>query len=239
MELQNSKYVAFVPARSGSKRLKDKNIKLLNGKPLVIWTLEAVVSCKKISQVIFSTDSLEYWNLVKSYIKSEKITFDFREINDASDNVKIFDYLKNNNKKIFSSLKGAFILALPTAPFRNKYHIEEAIKLFESSNKPVFSATEFSFPISFAFKLKNKKWDPVFKNSPMITGNTRSQDQEKVYRPNGAIYIRRIEDLLDNDMKTLYDDAVPFIMDIQDSIDIDNISDFNIAEAIMKKKSKN
>jgi len=239
MELQNSKYVAFVPARSGSKRLKNKNIKLLNGKPLVIWTLEALVKCEKISEVKFSTDSLDYWNIVKSYINSEKITLDYRELNDASDNIKIFDYLKNNNKKIFSSLKGAFILALPTAPFRNKHHIEEAIKLFESINKPVFSATEFTFPISFAFKLKNKKWDPVFKNSPMITGNTRSQDQEKLYRPNGAIYIRRIEDLLDSNLKTLYYDAVPFIMDIQDSIDIDNISDFKIAEAIMKKNFNN
>ena len=238
MELQNIKYTAFVPARSGSKRLKDKNIKILNGKPLLIWTLEEVVKCKRISEIIFSTDSLDYWNLVKSQIKSQKIILDLRGSDQASDNVKIFDYLKNNNKKIFSNRKGAFILALPTAPFRKTFHIDEAINLFESLNKPVFSATEFSFPISFAFKLSNQNWEPVFKNSPMITGNTRSQDQEKVFRPNGAIYIRRIEELFGNNLKTLYDNAIPFIMDFQDSIDIDNILDFKVAEALMKNPKK-
>lgn len=237
MEIQNNRYTAFVPARSGSKRLKDKNIKLINGKPLVVWTLESVVNNDRINKVIFSTDSLKYWDLVNSYIKSKKLTLDFRDESDASDNVKIFDYIKNKAKKIFTNGEDVFILTLPTAPLRQMHHIDEAINLFEVYKKPIFSATEFSFPISFAFKLSNENWLPIFKNSPMITGNTRSQDQEKAYRPNGAIYIRKIDDLHKSDLNTLYCNAIPYIMMNSDSVDIDNEFDFIVAEAIMKSQS--
>ena len=86
------KYTAFVPARSGSKRLPGKNIKLLAGKPLVVWTLEAFINSSKVGEVIFSTDSMEYWQIVKEYIKSDKLILDFRSSEEAGDSVKIFDY---------------------------------------------------------------------------------------------------------------------------------------------------
>ena len=102
------KYTAFVPARSGSKRLPGKNVKLLAGKPLVVWTLEAFVNSNKVDEVIFSTDSTEYWEIVKEYIKSDKLILDFRSPEEAGDTVKIFDYLKNENRKIF----GKFMFTL-------------------------------------------------------------------------------------------------------------------------------
>ena len=58
-------YVAVIPARSGSKRIKNKNIKMLAGKPLMIWTIEACLRCKKITTVLLSTDSDEYVQVAK------------------------------------------------------------------------------------------------------------------------------------------------------------------------------
>nr|NIO43200.1 hypothetical protein [Burkholderiales bacterium] len=58
---QRVRYTAIVPARAGSKRLPNKNVMPLAGKPLLLWTLEACVQTPQIDRVILSTDSREYW----------------------------------------------------------------------------------------------------------------------------------------------------------------------------------
>ena len=119
-------------------------------------------------------------------------------------------------------------------PMRNKSHIKEAIELSERLSKGVFSAVEYEFAVSFAFTLENtSKWKPLFDESPMLTGNTRSQDQIKAYHPNGAIYIRDIDDLKQNELKTIYQNCAPYVMDRSLSVDIDTLADFRLAEALM------
>ncbi len=230
------KYTAFVPARSGSKRLPNKNIKPLARKPLVLWTLEACINSPKIDEVIFSTDSVEYWELAKQYFDSDKLTLDDRSAEEAGDTVKIFDYLKTSVDKIFGDREGKFLMALPTMPLRNAEHISEAIMLSEKMNKPVFSAVAYDFAVSFAFTQNDdQSWSPLFEDSPMVTGNTRSQDQIKTYHPNGAIYIRNIADLRDASLKTIYHNGIPLIMDSAFSVDIDTLNDFKMAEAILSR----
>lgn len=227
-------YTAIVPARSGSKRLPHKNIKLLGDKPLLVWTLEACIRAKRVDEVILSTDSMEYWEIARKYLNSDKLRLDFREPVEAGDTIKIFDYVKDKRSKIFGSRDGAFVLALPTVPLRGALHVDEAIALFETSGKPVFSATNYGFPISFAFRTQESgSWEPLFHDSPMVTGNTRSQNQQDTYHPNGAIYVRNIDDLAQHDLMTLYTDAVPYLMSRTDSVDIDTEVDFKIAAALM------
>lgn len=226
-------YIAFVPARSGSKRVPGKNVKLLASKPLVVWTLQAFVETEEIDAVIFSTDSMAYWELVREYITSPKLRLDFRMSDDAGDKVKVFDYLKQNAKKIFGGYKDNFVMGLPTVPFRGSEHIAEAIALHKNTGRPVFSATEYGFPISFAFYQDVEYgWKPAFENCPMVTGNTRSQDQLQAYHPNGAIYVRSVSDLEKTETNTLYHNALPYLMDRNHSVDIDNEADFLVAEAV-------
>jgi CMP-N-acetylneuraminic acid synthetase len=226
-------YVAFVPARSGSKRLPGKNIKMLADKPLVVHTLEAFVNAQKVDKVIFSTDSQEYWDIANRFINSDKLVLDYREPEQAGDKVKIFDYLKDSYQKIFTDPNDVFLMGLPTVPLRNSQHVDEAIALFEKKEQPVFSATEYGFPISFAFYDEEEQWTPVFDHSPMLTGNTRSQDQKIAYHPNGAIYVRKINDFQNSKLLTLYQNAVPYLMSRTHSVDIDNPIDFLVAEAIL------
>ncbi len=234
-----SKNIAFVPARSGSKRLKDKNVRILYKKPLVVWSLEACINSYKIDEVVFSTDSKDYVDLVKSFIDSPKLRIHMRSNVEAGDNIKIFDYLKENAGKIFGTEEGRFIMALPTMPLRNETHIDQALKLSDDFAKPVFSAVEYDFPVSFAFEITEEKaWAPMISNSPMLTGNTRSQDQKKMYHPNGAIYIRSIKDLNAPSLKTIYQGAIPMIMDKLESVDIDTMDDFVFAETLMKNVIK-
>lgn len=225
---------AFIPARSGSKRVPGKNIKPLAGKPLVLWSLEACVRAPSVSRVIFSTDSEQYWDLARRHLGEEKLTLDFRSPDEAGDKVKIFDYLRGAHGKIFSGSDTTFLMGLPTVPFRSTKHIEEAISLHRTSQKPVFSATEYGFPVSFAFYMESDgTWAPVGAANPMETGNTRSQDQRTAYHPNGAIYVRAVADLATPDLKTLYDGAVAYVMDRNASVDIDNEADFAIASAMV------
>jgi CMP-N,N'-diacetyllegionaminic acid synthase len=228
------RYTAFVPARSGSKRLPNKNVMDLAGKPLLVWTLQACMGASQIDEVILSTDSMEYYELARDHLGSDKLSLDFREPDEAGDKVKIFDYLKEKREKIFGVRDGAFILALPTAPLRKSIHVDGAISLYEEKGRPVFSATSYDFAVSFAFHVDNSDhWSTVFETNPMLTGNTRSQDQQETYHPNGAIYVRSIDDLDNEGLQTLYSEAVPYLMDRRDSIDIDNEIDFKIAEVLI------
>ena len=227
-------YTAVVPARSGSKRLPHKNVKPLGDKPLLVWTLEACIEAEHVDEVILSTDSMEYWEIAKKYVRSDKLSLDFRASDEAGDTVKIFDYIKDKRSKLFGARTGVFILALPTVPLRRSKHVNEAIVLFEASGKPVFSATSFGFPISFSFRMEESNvWHPVFPDSPMLTGNTRSQNQQDAFHPNGAIYVRAIDDLARADLKTLYEDALPYLMSREESVDIDAEIDFKIATALL------
>ena len=119
---------AFVPARSGSKRLRNKNIKMLRGKPLVVWTLEACIGAKNVDKVIFSTDSKQYWDQVSSFIQSDKLVLSLRTPEEAGDKVKIFDYLQQNIDNIFDKDTERLLLALPTMPLRTNQHIDQAIE---------------------------------------------------------------------------------------------------------------
>lgn len=227
-------FTAVVPARSGSKRVPGKNIRMLGDKPLFAWTLEACAAVDKIRTVILSTDSEEYWELAQQHVPGGKLELDLRTPDEAGDKVKIFDYLTGKRDKLFGDRDGAFILALPTVPLRRSHHVEEAIAQFETNGRPVFSATAYGFPISFAFHLDDDgKWETVFPDNPMLTGNTRSQEQKTAYHPNGAIYIRLIRDLGRPGLVSLYEDADPYLMDASSSIDIDNEADFAVAAALL------
>lgn len=227
-------YIAIVPARSGSRRLPNKNIRPLAGKPLLLWTLEACISTKRIGKVILSTDSMDYWKLASEHLASPKLVLDHRTREEAGDDVKIFDYLKQFRGKVFGQPQGAFVLALPTVPLRKSVHINEALDLYENHGRPVFSATTYNFPVSFAFRLdKRCDWSPLFDDSPMVTGNTRSQNQVAVYHPNGAIYVRAIADLSEPDLMSLYQDARPYLMAPHASVDIDSEIDFALASALL------
>ena len=85
------KYLAIIPARSGSKGLKDKNIKLLNGKPLIAYTIEAALTTKIFEEVMVSTDSSYYAELSRQYGAS--VPF-LRKEELAKDNTSSWDVVK-------------------------------------------------------------------------------------------------------------------------------------------------
>lgn len=237
-----TRIICFVPARSGSKRLKNKNIKILNGKPLIFWTIKKAINVNLFEKIIFSTDSKKYYNILIKYLKDEKlctnkIVLDLRNKKNASSKMKIFDYIKNDliKSEHFYS-KDLLVQLLPTAPMRSIKTIKNAVKLALQKKKNIFSASEYDFHVSFAFKKKKKhEWTPLLKNSPLKSGNTRSQDQKIFYKPNPLINCLWINKLKNN--KTIYDNALAYITSRKEGIDIDNLHDFKLAEYLMKFKN--
>lgn len=230
-------YVAFVPARAGSKRVPGKNVRRIAGKPLLVWTIEAFASSKAIDRVILSTDSHEFWDLACRFVDPERLLLDFRSPEDAGDTVRIFDYLKRAHARIFTRGWTHFLMGLPTVPLRDVRHVESVIALAESRGRPVFSASEYEFPVTFSFDVtESGEWRPMSPGNPMVTGNTRSQDQSVFYHPNGALYLRPVMDLARPGLRSLYQDAIPYVMDRESSIDIDSELDFTIAETLLRRR---
>ncbi|WP_026375609.1 cytidylyltransferase domain-containing protein [Aestuariibacter salexigens] len=228
---------AFIPARSGSTRLKDKNIKNLEGKPLIAWTLEAAMQSDGIDKIIFSTDSQEYAEIAKRICEtsSKPLIIDIRSQRDASAKSKIFDYLKNDLLEKFALESDDIVVQLlPTCPLRQPHHIDDAISLMSETGKGVFAACEYDFHVSFAFQhQQNGEWQPLFDNSPMLTGNTQSQDQITYYHTNGSINVLPVS-LLRENRPSIYYGCVAYLMPSQYSVDIDGEEDFVLAGAMLK-----
>ena len=127
--------IAFIPARSGSTRLKNKNIKKLGRYPLFFWTVLTTIRSKSFDKIIFSSDSIKYFDILKNDLKKlnlqikPKIIFDKRDKKNARKKTKIFDYLKGDFQKKFEFKNNDIVvMMLPTCPLRKISTIRECIK---------------------------------------------------------------------------------------------------------------
>lgn len=125
-----TKVIAFIPARAGSKRLPNKNKRILLGKPLICWTIEQALECEFIDEVVVSTDDLDIIKLLsKSWsFNDERLCLDVRPKDLAQDDTPIEDVLLNYFKG--SNPQDIIILLQPTSPLRNAQDIQEAYKIF-------------------------------------------------------------------------------------------------------------
>ena len=233
--------ICFIPARSGSTRIKNKNIKFLDGRPLIYWTVSKAIKSNKFNKIIFSSDSEKYFLKLVKYLKKDKLKinnliFDKRNKDHARTNSKIFDYLKYDLIKKFNLRKNDLLVQmLPTCPLRSVKTIKKAISYSIKNKKNYFSACEYDFHLSFGFSIHGKKWKSVFKNSPMINGNTQSQKQIKYYHPNGVINCLYVE-TLKRTIKSIYHGALPLIIPKSESFDLDTLDDLKILRVFFKKR---
>lgn len=223
------KKIAIIPARSGSKELPNKNILMLLDKPLMAYTIEAAINSKLFERVIVSTDSLEYKEIAEKY-GAEVIIRD-KEL--ASDKASSFMVIEDVLKKI--PQYDYFVLLQPTSPFRDDSHIKEAIDIFESNRKNEFlvSVTEHEKNTDL---IKLIDSDNTLKYFDLDFSNYRRQDSQ-YYTPNGAIFIGYNKSYL-KQKHFFGSSAIAYFMSKKDSIDIDDVLDFELAICIQSKKEK-
>ena len=229
MSENNKQNIAIIPARGGSKRLPDKNIKLLGGKPLISHSIEADLKAKSISAVMVSSDSEQILNIASSY---NEVIIHQREKTLASDTATALELVEH----IYINLKDEYsfiTLMLPTCPFRNSKHLDEGFSLLEDSDDGVISVTSYEFPISLNVPV-NENYIELSENSPLITGNTRSQNHKPSYRPNGGFYVSRWSSF-DKYRNFWKGDVKYYLMNKIHSIDIDDQFDLDIANMIINE----
>lgn len=221
------KRIAIIPARSGSKGLKDKNIIDLCGKPLIAYSIEAALNTKLFDKVIVSTDSDTYAEISRRYgaevfMRGENLSND-----NATTYMVIEDILMNKLQESYDY----FVLLQPTSPLRNAEHIKEAIEKFEKKYD------QFDFLVSVkeaehAKVLVNPiDEDESLKYFDTDFSNYRRQGY-KDYSPNGAIFIAKPERYL-HQKHFFGSKSLSYIMTAEDSIDIDGPLDLALAKVIM------
>ena len=221
-------YLAIIPARGGSKRLPRKNVLDLNGKPLVAWSIEAGLSSKYIDKVVVTSDDAEILSIAKYY----GVLLINRPAELSNDTATTFDAIKHTIENV--EKYDYVVLLQATSPLRSGKHIDEAIELLESKNA--------SAVVSVCKMDHSPLWSNTLDESLSMAGflkdealNKRSQDLEKYYRLNGAIYICKTEKLLEEKSFFLKENIYAYVMDRENSIDIDEEIDFKIAEVILNK----
>jgi CMP-N-acetylneuraminic acid synthetase len=218
--------VAIIPARGGSTRLKDKNIKLLGGKPLIRWVVESVLESKEFNDVYISTDSDKIYDAVKDLpVKRHKRPEQYATTQ-ATVLTAMIDLMNDIPKY------DVFAYFLPTCPFLESKYIKEGILKLTDDIDSVVSVSYYEEPIQLACIKKGDSIIPIFDN--LTAGITNSKFIQKYVKPNGGFYISHWDKLLEN--KNFFKGNVNGILIPSDIlVDIDYEHDLQMAELLYQQ----
>lgn len=225
------KNIAIIPARSGSKGLKDKNIRLLNGKPMLAYSIEAAIKSRVFDCIYVSTDSEIYADIGSKY--GAEIPF-LRSEQLSTDTAKSWDVVLDALFRYENLGKQFDMVALlqPTSPLRDAEEIRNAYEEYKDKKaKAVVSVCEMEHSPLWSNTLpENLSMDQFVKPQD----NQARQRLQTYYRINGAIYMVDIM-FLKQDMNIYRKGCFAYIMDDRKSIDIDTQLDFDMAELLMNR----
>lgn len=229
--------LAVIPARGGSKGILRKNIKMLGGKPMLAWSIEAAQKSKYIDRIIVSTEDEEIAKI--SLELGAEVPF-MRPEELAMDTTPGVDPILYTIKRLEenSDQKYDFILLLqPTSPLRNEAHIDESIEILLKNLQEfdsLISVTELEHPVYWNRIIdKNKKLSSFIEYDKVE--NYRRQDFDVVYRLNGAIY------LIDTNIFIKYknfetEKTMAYVINGKFATDVDCMDDFQLVEYYMSQK---
>jgi CMP-N-acetylneuraminic acid synthetase len=231
------KILAIIPARGGSKGVPDKNIKLLNGKPLLGYTAEIALQSQYLAEVIVSTEDEKIREVAKSL--GLKVPF-IRPMVLAQDNTPTIDVIIHalewyKNQTIFFD---AVCLLQITSPFRTLDFLDKAIEKFMASDCDSLVSVQkvpHEYNPHWTFEVNTEG------NLKIATGETevipRRQELPTAYHRDGSIYITKTAVLLKE--HSLYGKSTAFIESEPDFyVNIDSMEDWEKAEAMIQNKTK-
>ncbi len=226
-------FLAVIPARGGSKGIPGKNIKLLAGKPLITYSIEAAFNTKLINKIVVSTDDDGIAKISKNY-NSEVVMRPDELANDDSPTIDAVIHVINSLEKD-GYFPDIVVLLQPTSPLRNTEDIDNCIDLFiknKDKYDSLVSVCEFEHSPYLSLKIEEGYLKPYFGEEYL---NKRRQELSKLYMPNGSIFISKKKNILKS--KSFYNgNIIPYFMNTEESIDIDSFIDFKLAEIILDDK---
>ena len=223
--------IAIIPARGGSKGLPGKNVRPLNGKPLITYTVEAALKSRYIDRVIISTDDEEIARVAVQY--GAELPF-MRPAELASDTAMAVDNyiytigrLEKEGRKPIQS----FVVLQPTSPLRTSDDIDGAVELFQSKNADsVISYCPEAHPVTW-----HKYLDDEGRFVDIFDINIKNRQDNRIsYYPNGAIYV--FKTAMIRGRKYYSENSYAYIMPRNRSVDIDILDDFEYAEFLLNRE---
>lgn len=225
------KVLVIIPARGGSKGIPHKNIKPLNGKPLIHYTIDVARGIVKDEHICVSTDDADIIKCVEDY---GLIVPFVRPAELATDTAGTYEVLLH--ALYFYEKQGkeydVVLLLQNTSPFRTVQHVTEALELYRSDIDMVVSVNETKTnPYYNCFEDDSEGFLKKTLDSTMFV---RRQDAPKTYEYNGAIYVINPVQLKKMPLGK-FTRRIKYIMDDIHSVDLDNMMDWKYAEFIMKE----
>ena len=224
--------LAVIPARGGSVGLPGKNIKLLSGRPLIAYTIEAAVESGIFSKVVVSTDDREIAAISAAcgaevpFIRPRELATDTANGMDVI--LHAVEWLKRNESYSPETLT----LLQPTSPFRDARIIKEAHELF--TNKKASRLVSLCETVEHHYWMYSLSEDRIVPVAGAYYSGCRRQDLPAAYSLNGALYMGRTE-IIARERSFVGPDTIGFIMPRIRSVDINDIFDFMLAETILER----
>ena len=228
--------IAIIPARGGSKRIKNKNIKIFNGKPIIYWSIKTAINSKIFDKVVVSTDSekikaiAEKFGATVPFLRPKKLSDDFTPTRDVIKHA--INFVSKN-----SEVDEDFCCIYPTSPLLEKKTLINSYKIFKKYKKKkyIFSAVKFSYPVQRGFDINKKnKITPMFKKF----FKKRSQDLSDIYHDAGQFYMGSVE-MIKKNINIFSNEAYPIVLSENLVQDIDSMTDWKIAEIKFKSNLNN
>lgn len=226
------KRIAIIPARGGSKRIKNKNIKNFCGKPIIYYPINELLKSKLFDKIHVSTDDSKIIQVVNKI----GLEIDFKRPKNLSDDytpiMPVIKFVINEYKKINQNFDEIWVI-LPCSPFINSSDLKIATIKFQQNKmlNPLMAVTEYPAPIDWAFEINEKN---ILKPLNQGAFATRSQDLKPKFYDAGMFYIYSINSILNMNLKGSDENFIPHILPKYSSIDIDSINDWEFAEKIFK-----
>lgn len=222
----------IIPARGGSKGIPHKNIKLLNGKPLICYSIDIARQYTTDDNICVTTDDNEIISVVEQYglkvpfVRPAELATDTASSNDVL--VHALNFYETQGRQV-----DVIILLQPTSPFRKVSFVKEAVELYNADLDMVVSVKETSAnPYYNCFEEDKNGFLSISKSigHPI----TRRQDAPKVWEYNGSIYVINPTSLKDNGMQH-FTRVKKYPMSELYSVDIDCPFDWKVAELLLNE----
>lgn len=222
---------AIITARGGSKQLPRKNVALLAGVPLIAYSIEAARHCHLVDACFVSTEDPE----IKEISLAWGAQIIDRPASLAQDDVSSEAVIRHTLAHLAArgALPESFVLLQPTSPLRTSVHLQECLELYlRSGANSMVSVTEVEHHPFKCFRQDGESLVPLFEPSFLTA---RRQDLPKVVRPNGAIFVCRTSTFVKSGL-LMGAPLLPYMMEQEDSVDIDSAHDLGIAEYLLSLK---
>ena len=228
------KVYSIIPARAGSKGLKDKNVKILGGHPLLAWSIKVSNNSKSISRTFVNTDSSIYANIAGSY--GAEIPF-LRPSELSEDKSTDYDFVRHflDYLESIDDVPDLLVHLRPTTPFRNPTKIDEAIELAHSMKKTVSAVRSVHEMSETAYKTMEIDSEGFLisafrRDRDLESSNAPRQSFAKTFSPNGYVDILVPHKIIST--KKLHGNQV-FGITTEQVIEIDSAFDFSLCEYML------